>query len=91
MRSVMQAAWLLTISFGNIIDMIIANWKLLPAAEEYFMLAGLMILDILLFIYLASCYEYVPEFRGELNDSNKTNVTKFELSCSENQVFQDDQ
>ncbi|XP_032791790.2 solute carrier family 15 member 2 isoform X1 [Daphnia magna] len=60
MQSVMQATWLLTIAFGNLIVIIVAEAKGIPRQSmEFFLFAGLMALDMLLFFYLAANYTYV--------------------------------
>ena len=54
MKSVLQAAWLLTVAFGNIIVIIVAEAKAFnEQASEFFMFAGLMMVDTLIFIGLA--------------------------------------
>ena len=54
MKSVVQAAWLLTVAFGNIIVILVAEAKLFSEqASEFFMFAGLMLIDTLVFIILA--------------------------------------
>ena len=54
MKSVVQAAWLLTVAFGNIIVILVAEAKLFDEqASEFFMFAGLMLIDTLVFIFLA--------------------------------------
>ena len=55
MKSVVQAAWLLTVAFGNIIVICVAEAKLFSEqASEFFMFAGLMLIDTVIFIFLAS-------------------------------------
>lgn len=59
MKSVLQAAWLLTVAFGNIIVIIVAEAKAFDSqASEFFMFACLMIVDMLIFMWLA--WRYVP-------------------------------
>ena len=58
MKSVVQAAWLLTVAFGNIIVIIVASAKALGQASEFFMFAILMILDMFFLMFLA--YRYTP-------------------------------
>lgn len=59
MKSVMQSAWLMTVAFGNLIDVIIAGAKLFDKQyKEFFLFAGLMYLDMIIFSYMA--YKYVP-------------------------------
>ena len=53
MKSVLQAAWLLTVAFGNIIVIIVAEAKSLNQANEFFMFACLMIVDMFWFALLA--------------------------------------
>ena len=54
MKSVVQAAWLLTVAFGNIIVIIVAELKLFDdQASEFFMFSGLMLIDTLIFMFLA--------------------------------------
>ena len=54
MKFVVQAAWLLTVAFGNIIVILVAEAKLFSEqASEFFMFAGLMLIDTLVFIILA--------------------------------------
>ena len=54
MKSVVQAAWLLTVAFCNIIVILVAEAKLFDEqASEFFMFAGLMLIDTLVFIFLA--------------------------------------
>ncbi|XP_017074938.1 peptide transporter family 1 isoform X2 [Drosophila eugracilis] len=64
MKSVLQACWLLTVAFGNVIVVIIAEAALFESqASEFFLFAGLMFADMLIFMVMA--YYYVP------NDPNK--------------------
>lgn len=59
MKSVLQAFWLLTVTFGNIYVVIIAKIKLFDTQSgEFFLFAGLMALNIVLFIFLAKKYKY---------------------------------
>merc|ERR1719309_850654 len=58
MKSVLQAAWLLTVAGGNIIVIIVASAKSLDQASEFFMFTILMIVDMLLLMFLA--YRYKP-------------------------------
>jgi len=59
MKSVLQAAWLLTVAFGNVIVIIVAEAKAFDSqASEFFMFACLMIVDMIIFAWLA--WRYVP-------------------------------
>ena len=54
MKSVLQAAWLLTTAFGNVIVILIAESKAFDdRASEFFMFACLMLVDMALFMFLA--------------------------------------
>ena len=54
MKSVVQAAWLLTIAGGDLIVICVAEAKLFSEqASEFFMFAGLMLVDTIIFIFLA--------------------------------------
>ena len=54
MKSVLQAAWLLTVAFGNIIVIIVAEAKAFnDQAAEFFMFAYLMLVDMGIFMWLA--------------------------------------
>jgi len=63
MKSVLQACWLLTVAFGNIIVIIVAEAKAFNRAGEFFMFAILMIIDMFVFAWLA--YRYVPRDQRE--------------------------
>ncbi|XP_004523943.1 peptide transporter family 1 isoform X2 [Ceratitis capitata] len=59
MKSVLQACWLLTVAFGNVIVVIIAELKLFDSqASEFFLFAGLMFADMIVFMLVA--YRYKP-------------------------------
>uniref|UniRef100_H2Y7V3 Solute carrier family 15 member 2 n=1 Tax=Ciona savignyi TaxID=51511 RepID=H2Y7V3_CIOSA len=62
MKSILQSLWLLTVSIGNIIVLIVAEARLVPnQADEYFLFAGLIFAAALIFIILAIRYKYVDE------------------------------
>ncbi|XP_076351092.1 solute carrier family 15 member 1-like [Tachypleus tridentatus] len=62
MKSVLQAAWLLTVAFGNLIVVIIAKLHLFDKQSlEFFMFAGLMGVDLLIFAVMAYFYKYVNQ------------------------------
>ena len=56
MKSVVQAAWLLTVAFGNLIVIVIAELRALSQANEFFMFACLMLIDMGFFTWLAYRY-----------------------------------
>ena len=54
MKSVLQAFWLLTVAFGNIIVIFVAEAKAFnDQASEFFFFAALMLLDTFIMIFLA--------------------------------------
>ncbi|KAL3185472.1 hypothetical protein MRX96_005489 [Rhipicephalus microplus] len=60
MKSVLQAAWLLTVAVGNLIVVIIAEARFFSvASSESFMYSGLMTLDMLVFGVMACFYKYI--------------------------------
>lgn len=62
MKSVLQALWLLTVTFGNILVVVIAKIKISNSqAVEFFFYASLMAVDVCLFIYMATKYKYRNE------------------------------
>ncbi|KAH8415429.1 hypothetical protein KR222_011805, partial [Zaprionus bogoriensis] len=68
MKSVLQACWLLTVAFGNVIVVIIAEAALFESqANEFFLFAGLMFIDMLIFMFMA--YRYQP------NDPNSSTIS----------------
>lgn len=82
MKSVLQAAWLLTMSFGNVIVIIVAEAKFFDRQSmEFFLFAGLMFIDILAFAALAGSYKYVENKgdnkNGKLNSKYNDEETKF--------------
>lgn len=69
MKSVLQALWLLTVTFGNVLVVVIAKIKISESqAVEFFFYAVLMAFDICLFIYLAIKYKYRNESDLSPND-----------------------
>ncbi|XP_030031877.1 peptide transporter family 1 isoform X2 [Manduca sexta] len=60
MKSVLQSVWLLTVAFGNLIVVLIVEGNFLDAQwKEFFLFAGLMIIDMLIFTAMAFRYKYV--------------------------------
>jgi len=59
MKSVLQAVNLLTVAFGNVIVIIVAEAKAFDQASEFFLFACLMVLDMALLGFLAVRFTYV--------------------------------
>ncbi|KAL5006173.1 hypothetical protein ScPMuIL_017331 [Solemya velum] len=59
MKSVVQAAWLMTTAFGDLVVIIVAGWKFIPSqAVEFFVFAVLMFVDTVIFMIMAMFYTY---------------------------------
>lgn len=72
MKSVLQACWLLTVSFGNLIVIVIAEVKFFKSqASEFFLFSCLMAVDVLFFIALAMRYKYVEMGNSSNAESDK--------------------
>lgn len=91
MKSVLQAFWLLTVTFGNIFVVIIAKIKLVDTQSgEFFFYAGLMALDIALFIILAMKYKYrdvIEDIENDESMNRNANVINMNTTPSANQTF----
>ncbi|XP_067640963.1 peptide transporter family 1-like [Eurosta solidaginis] len=68
MKSVVQACWLLTVAFGNVIIVVIAELSLFDSqASEFFLFAGLLLADMMLFMLVA--YKYKPNNKMTNSDA----------------------
>ncbi|CAH2103135.1 unnamed protein product [Euphydryas editha] len=68
MKSVLQSVWLLTVAFGNLIVILIVEGNFLDAQwKEFFLFAGLMMLDMLIFMAMAFRWKYV-ELKSSTED-----------------------
>ncbi|XP_066285443.1 solute carrier family 15 member 1-like isoform X2 [Branchiostoma lanceolatum] len=66
MKSVMQAIWLLSSGFGNLITFTVADLRLFASrSSEFFFFAGLMGVVDIIFIILAVRYKYVTPRSGK--------------------------
>uniref|UniRef100_A0A3B5MZ76 Solute carrier family 15 member 1a n=1 Tax=Xiphophorus couchianus TaxID=32473 RepID=A0A3B5MZ76_9TELE len=88
MKSVLQAGWLLTNSFGNFIVLIVAEIAKLPKQwTEYILFASLLVAVSIIFSIMASFYTYIDptaieaEFKKKLHDDEDDK--KEELQKSE--------
>merc|ERR1711953_1079710 len=88
MKSVVQAAWLLTVAFGNIIVIIVASAKALGQASEFFMFAVLMILDMFFLMFLA--YRYTPYNRNSSSSAPQQSGMAMETHGVANNNFKSD-
>lgn len=70
MKSVLQACWLLTISFGNLIVVLVAEaGQMESQTKEFSLFACLMILDMIIFGIMAHFYKpYRPDLHNDSPD-----------------------
>ena len=75
MKSVLQAAWLLTVAFGNLIVIVIAKSKFFDdQASEFFMFAVMMYVTMIIFAVMA--YYYKPVDVAERERERKREEAK---------------
>lgn len=94
MKSVLQAAWLLTVAVGNLIVVIIAEAKFFNRQSlEFFLFAGLMFVDMIIFAVLASRYTYVDEIQECESDhkSEQDGDNTSNNAGKDNEGFSDDE
>lgn len=61
LKSVVQAIWLLTVSFGDLMVIIVANIHSIPSQMvEFFIFAALMFVDTVIFMVMSMFYTYKP-------------------------------
>lgn len=94
MKSVLQAFWLLTVTFGNIFVVIIAKIKLFDSQSgEFFLYAVLMAMNVALFIFLAMKYKYrtvIEDVENDENAARNANVINLNGNPPLNQTFTTD-
>ncbi|KAL0963998.1 hypothetical protein UPYG_G00316280 [Umbra pygmaea] len=80
MKSVLQAGWLLTVAFGNVIVLIVAEGAGLDQWMEFLLFAGLLVAVSILFSIMAYFYTYVdPEELDKLFPDTKVNEDQDDL------------
>lgn len=90
MKSVVQAAWLITVAVGNLIVVIVAKARFFDnASAESFMYCGLMGLDMMVFAVVAYFYKYTtPGSRNAAAEDQKPPA--LEPPAYQNNVFEGD-
>ncbi|KAG7211258.1 hypothetical protein KM043_010566 [Ampulex compressa] len=89
MKSLLQAVWLLTVAFGNLIVVIIAEMSFFSRqANEFFLFAGLMFAVILIFAVMAKFYKYVEIQEDE---SMKEDIALEAKNGTVNTAYKDDE
>ncbi|KAL3275455.1 hypothetical protein HHI36_020215 [Cryptolaemus montrouzieri] len=94
MKSVLTASFLMTDSIGNLIVVVIESAKIFDkASNDFFLYTALMIVDMLLFWYLASRYRYVnlEEHDEQMKLDNDNNILSKSQIGLENPVFNKNQ
>ncbi|XP_043801458.1 peptide transporter family 1 isoform X2 [Apis laboriosa] len=89
MKSLLQACWLLTVAFGNLIVVIVAEVSIFNRqAHEFLLFAALMFVDVIIFAVMAKLYKYVntPE-----NEEITENIQMNEKDGIINKAFKNDQ
>lgn len=67
MKSVLQSAWLFTTAIGNLIIIIVESSRIFDKVSyDLLLFAALMMLDMVLFGYLAYKYQYVEQIDSEV-------------------------
>lgn len=92
MKSLLQACWLLTVAFGNVIVVVIAEAKIFQSqANEFFLFAIMMFIDMAIFGLLAMRYKYVTS-SNKKDDSDLENAIPIENTRKTftNNAFQED-
>ncbi|EFX84703.1 hypothetical protein DAPPUDRAFT_99512 [Daphnia pulex] len=88
MQSVMQAAWLLNVAFGNLIVTVVAKAKFIPRQSmEFFLFAGLIALDIILFVILALRYTYVEDEKEKSESTKRLRPSTVMKEGTDNKAF----
>ncbi|XP_024862753.1 solute carrier family 15 member 2 [Kryptolebias marmoratus] len=87
MKSVLQAGWLLTVAFGNVIVLIVAEGAGLEQWKEFLLFAGLLLGVCIIFSVMAAFYTYVdPEQLDKiyLEDSGKDEDDDYDTKKKQN-------
>ncbi|XP_071197962.1 solute carrier family 15 member 2-like isoform X2 [Salvelinus alpinus] len=80
MKSVLQAGWLLTVAFGNVIVLIVAEGAGLDQWMEFLLFAGLLVAVCIIFSIMAYFYTYVdPDELDKLFPDQTVNEDEDEL------------
>ncbi|GAB1602973.1 solute carrier family 15 member 4-like [Argonauta hians] len=78
MKSVLQAAWLLTVAGGNVIVVFVAEVRIVKEqSSEFFLFACLMAVDVIIYAIMSMFYRYADPLNRKSNSSvNKLNDTQ---------------
>lgn len=77
MKSICQAAWLLTVAAGNLVVVVIAESNLFPPAQELLFFAILIFVAAIIFAFMAVYYKYQDGIVSE-EETDRQNLTSNE-------------
>ncbi|XP_036449452.1 solute carrier family 15 member 2 [Colossoma macropomum] len=92
MKSVLQAGWLLTVAFGNVIVLIVAEGAGMEQWTEFLLFAALLVAVSIIFSIMSYFYTYVdPDqldklFKEEANEGNMDDLKKEKESMNMNDL-----
>ncbi|XP_023260256.1 solute carrier family 15 member 2-like [Seriola lalandi dorsalis] len=89
MKSVLQAGWLLTVAFGNVIVLIVAEGAGLEQWKEFLLFAGLLLAVFIIFSIMSCFYTYVDPDQLDkiyLEDSGKEEDDDDNMKKKSNEV-----
>ncbi|XP_033172536.1 peptide transporter family 1 isoform X1 [Drosophila mauritiana] len=73
MKSVLQACWLLSVAIGNMLVVVIAEFKFTSSQSgEFTLFASLMLVDMMIFLWLARSYQYKDQREDFEDDDDAT-------------------
>lgn len=82
MKSVLQACWLLTTAFGNLIVVIVeAAEPFEEQSNNFFLYAGMLFVDMIVFAFMAMRYKYVAPI-GEPREGEDLGIENDGFSSS---------
>lgn len=87
MKSVVQAFWLLTVAFGNVIIVLIAEAEFFESqVYEFILFAVLMFVDMLIFVFLAYNYKSSVARKEEIPKETETTQKHIPLNRFEDKT-----
>ncbi|XP_065218370.1 peptide transporter family 1 isoform X1 [Planococcus citri] len=76
MKSVLSSAWLLTVAFGNLFVVVISEIEIFKSqVYEFLLFAGLMVLDMLLFVWFSLKYQYTDYSNSNKKDDDRVTAS----------------
>lgn len=93
LKSVVQAIWLLTVSFGDLMVIIVANINAIPSQmAKFFLFACLMFIDTTIFMVMTMNYKYKPDsslavLKDDTTTSDTHKSTAIDKKCNETELL----